>query len=127
MQGRRGRIVLAAGMTLAAACGADGDGKSSGETPSDEIEIFSWWVTMGEQDALLAVSQLYEDKYPGVRVVNAVLADAQNSRETLAKRLEDGTPPDLYQENARAIPEFVAMYPDKLTPLNALYAERGLR
>jgi glucose/mannose transport system substrate-binding protein len=113
-------------MGLAAACGSGGEAGGD-EAQDDQIEIFSWWVTLGEQDALLAVSQLYEDKYPGMRVVNAVLADAANSRETLTERLSQGMPPDLYQENARAIAGFVAEHPNKLTPLNELYAEHGLR
>jgi glucose/mannose transport system substrate-binding protein len=128
MRGPGWRGLLAASVAMAAACGSEADEGSEGDAPkNDQIEIFSWWVTLGEQDALLAVSHLYEESHPGMHVVNAVLADAENSRETLAKRLEQGMPPDLYQENARAIAGFVAEHPDKLTPLNELYAQSGLR
>jgi glucose/mannose transport system substrate-binding protein len=127
MQSSRLHWVLAAGIALAAACGSGADEGGEQETTREEIEIFSWWVTLGEADALRDLIDVYETKYPGMKVKNAVLADAANSRETLAMRLEEQSPPDLYQENARAIAGLVAEHPDRLAPLNELYAQNGLR
>ncbi len=120
----RGSLAAAA-MTLWCGCGADASSRST-EAPEEQVEIFSWWVAPGEAGALNGVIELFEAEHPGERVVNAVLADALNSRETLATRLEEGHPPDLYQENARALKSFVAENPGKLTALDDFYAEHGL-
>jgi glucose/mannose transport system substrate-binding protein len=121
----RGGLV-AASMALCFGCGGEGD---SGEPDAqdEQVEIFSWWVAPGEAGALNGVIELFEQDHPGQRVVNAVLADAANSRMTLATRLEQGDPPDLYQENARALNSFVAENPGKLTALDDFYAAHGLR
>jgi glucose/mannose transport system substrate-binding protein len=117
---------LVVGFALTVGCGAEGSTKDEEQQSSDQIEIFSWWLAPGEVGALNGVIALFEKEHPGVHVVNAVLADAENSRETLATRMAEGMPPDLYQENARALPAFVANNPDKLLPLDDFYAEHGL-
>ena len=120
-----GRLCLAAVMLWA--CGSDHPKSDAPDTPSDEVEIFSWWLAPGEAGALDGIIKLYEDGHPGSRVINAVQADAENSRATLAKRLAEGDPPDLYQENWRQLHTFVRENPGKLTALDEFVDELGLR
>jgi glucose/mannose transport system substrate-binding protein len=114
---------------LMVACGGEDPAMKAVEEPLNDVEIYSWWVAPGEAGALDGIIDIYEDRHPGSRVENAAAVDAANSRATLAARLMEGgqPPPDLYQENARELPKFLAENPGKLTPLNDFYAEHKLQ
>src|SRR5687768_11585757 len=89
--------------TLAACVGSDdgggGDDEEDDGEPSGEIQVFSWWTSPGEVDALEALISLQEANYPDTRVRNLAEELADEARARLAQLLADGTPPDLYQAN----------------------------
>jgi glucose/mannose transport system substrate-binding protein len=117
---------LVLGAALMLGCGADGANPEEPVETADDVEIFSWWLAPGEAGALQGIINIYEDENPGSQVLNGVNADAQDSRGRLAERLESGMPPDLYQENARALRTIAAQHAGKLEPLDDFFAEHGL-
>ncbi len=120
--------------SLAACSGGDDAGDDSdGEdgTPSGEIQVFSWWTSPGEVDALEALVDLQEENYPDTRVRNLAEELADEARARLAQLLADGTPPDLYQANIGADEFRYVLFngmddsDSKVESLNDLMAEHG--
>jgi glucose/mannose transport system substrate-binding protein len=66
------------------------------------VEIFSWWTSGGELDALQAVLEVHEDEVPTARVRNAAVEFAEKARDELRTRMERGLPPDTFQANIGA-------------------------
>jgi len=67
----------------------------------DELEIFSWWAGW-EAPALNALINLYEQKYPDVKVINAAVAGGAgiHAKAVLKTRILGGYPPDTFQVHA---------------------------
>jgi glucose/mannose transport system substrate-binding protein len=111
--------------------GGDGDDDDDGGEPSGEIQVFSWWTSPGEVDALEALIQRQETNYPDTRVRNLAEELADEARARLAELLADGTPPDLYQANVGADEFRYVLFngmddsDSKVEPLNDLMAEHG--
>jgi glucose/mannose transport system substrate-binding protein len=82
--------------------GGQGGATSRGARISGTVEIFSWWTSGGEADALDAILQLFESENPDVDVVNAAVEYADKARETLNTRMGAGSPPDTFQANIGA-------------------------
>jgi glucose/mannose transport system substrate-binding protein len=82
----------AAGATEAPAPAAGSGGK---------LEIFSWWTSGGEVEALNALYDIYKKMYPSVEIVNAALAGGTgqggNMKAVLETRMIGGDPPDSFQ------------------------------
>jgi glucose/mannose transport system substrate-binding protein len=87
---------LAIGL-VASACGGAGDGGSSGGD-SSKLEVFSWWTSGSESDALQVLIDKF-DSVTGEKVVNAAVSGGggSNARQALATRLQGGDPPDSWQ------------------------------
>jgi glucose/mannose transport system substrate-binding protein len=66
------------------------------------VEIFSWWLSGGEREALETVLDLYQDEYPRATVTNASTEPADKAREELRDRMAEGLPPDTFQANTGA-------------------------
>jgi glucose/mannose transport system substrate-binding protein len=115
---------LALGAALMLGCGADAS--PAPEETAEDVEIFSWWLAPGEAGALQGIIDIYEGDNAGSEVLNGVNADAEDSRRRLAERLESGMPPDLYQENVRALRTIAAEHAGKLEPLDDFFAEHEL-
>lgn len=66
-----------------------------------KLEIFSWWAG-NEGPALQALINLYESKYPNVKVINATVAGGSgiNAKAVLKTRMLGGNPPDSFQVHA---------------------------
>jgi glucose/mannose transport system substrate-binding protein len=64
-----------------------------------QVEVFSWWTSGGEQEALNAVITEHQSLVPEAKVTNASVEYADKAREQLAIRFADGFPPDLFQAN----------------------------
>jgi glucose/mannose transport system substrate-binding protein len=80
-------------------CTSCGQPASSPELDSSDVEIYSWWVSGGEVQALSKLSEGFEERFPGTHVVNEAAEDADNARENLARRIAQGRPPDTFQAN----------------------------
>jgi len=68
---------------------------------SGELEIFSWWTSGGEVEALNAMYKIFSAKYPDVKINNAALAGGQgqggNMKALLETRMLGNQPPDSFQ------------------------------
>jgi len=76
--------------------------RRSRRSPPETVEIFSWWTSGGEEDALDAVIRRFEEEHPGLTVINAAEEYAEKARETLRARVALGSPPDTFQANIGA-------------------------
>jgi glucose/mannose transport system substrate-binding protein len=85
--------------TTAPAAEATAAPAASGGT--NQLEIFSWWTSGGEVEALNALYDIYKKKYPEVEIVNAALAGGTgqggNMKAVLETRMIGGDPPDSFQ------------------------------
>jgi glucose/mannose transport system substrate-binding protein len=64
-----------------------------------EVEIFSWWTAGGEEEALNALIELFNEEYPDIKVINSTVAGGAgfNARRVLKTRMVAGNPPDSFQ------------------------------
>lgn len=101
-----GRVTLAATMACATACTefdpeqdfvAQGDQRLA---VGGDVEVFSWWTSGGEQEALRALFEEHQTRVPNAEVTNAAVEFADKAREELGIRLSSGNPPDLFQANS---------------------------
>lgn len=126
--GSGGALQTPAGSEYTASGGEGGAGASenggaeSESLSSGRLEIFSWWISGGERDALADVLKVYNTKYNAVRVINAAEAFADKARAALDVRLSQGNPPSTYQANAGSD---LLRRTGALVPLDDLAAEQG--
>src|SRR5262245_48390153 len=66
-----------------------------------KLEIFSWWTSGGESEALNGLYNIYKAKYPSVEIINAAIAGGTSSggdmKALLQTRMMGGDPPDSFQ------------------------------
>lgn len=95
-----------------------------------ELEIFSWWTSGGEVEALNALYEIYGEKYPDVEIVNAALAGGAgqggNMKALLETRMMGGEPPDSFQVHLGRELTDSHVIADRMEPLDWLYEEEGL-
>jgi len=116
-------LALVLSMGLAGCQGAKG-GKVEGE-----LEIFSWWTSGGEVEALQAVYDIFSAQYPDVTIDNAALASGQgqggNMKALLETRMLGGEPPDSFQVHLGRELIDSHVIADRMEPLDWLYEEEG--
>ncbi|HXF62043.1 MAG TPA: ABC transporter substrate-binding protein, partial [Caldilineaceae bacterium] len=99
---------------------------SSGE---NALEIFSWWTSGGEVEALNALYEIYSEKYPDVEIQNAALAGGAgqggNMKALLETRMMGGEPPDSFQVHLGRELIDSHVIPGRMEPLDWLYEEEG--
>ena len=91
-------VAIGAALALTAgACGADKP--TSATTSTKQLEVVSWWTSGSEAAALDVLFSAFRASTPGVHAVNAAVAGGAGSKAivTLAKRLQAGNPPDVWQ------------------------------
>jgi glucose/mannose transport system substrate-binding protein len=94
-----------------------------------KLEIFSWWTSGGEVEALNALYDIYKKKYPSVEIVNAALAGGAgaggNMKAVLKTRMLGNDLPDSFQVHLghELIDSHVT--PGRMEALNELYASEG--
>jgi glucose/mannose transport system substrate-binding protein len=81
-----------------AGCGSTDDTQQ--KPVSGAVEIFSWWVSAGEKDALDAMLTIFKKKDPDTTVINAAQAGNLDAVALLERRLTEGDPPDTFQATA---------------------------
>ncbi len=117
-------LIVALAMVLAA-CGGKGGGKAG----TGKLEIFSWWTSGGEVEALNAIYKIYNEKYPNVTIENAALAGGQgqggNMKALLETRMLGGEPPDSFQVHLGRELIDSHVIADRMEPLDWLYKEEG--
>lgn len=95
-----------------------------------KLEIFSWWTSGGEVEALNALYEVYKKQNPGVEIINAALAGGAgaggNMKAVLKTRMLGGDPPDSFQVHLGH--ELIDTWAttDKMEPLDSFYKDWGL-
>jgi glucose/mannose transport system substrate-binding protein len=95
---RRAAVAVALSMALAvSACGSPEPTSAAKETK--QLEVMSWWTSGSEAAALNTLLAAFRQANPGVEPVNAAIAGGAGSQAivALAKRLQAGNPPDVWQ------------------------------
>ncbi|OZU88254.1 ABC transporter substrate-binding protein [Virgibacillus indicus] len=127
-----GFLLFAALVLVLAACSSDSSGESDAEDSGDsegsasgQVEIFSWWTGAGEEDGLLALIDLFEEKHPDIAVENAAVAGGAgtNAKAVLATRMQGNDPPSTFQVHGGEELNKSWVAADKMEPLNDLYEE----
>jgi glucose/mannose transport system substrate-binding protein len=118
-------LLIALAIVLAACGGSKGGGKAG----TGKLEIFSWWTSGGEVEALNAIYDIYSAKYPDVTIDNAALASGQgqggNMKALLETRMMGGEPPDSFQVHLGRELTDSHVVADRMEPLDWLYKEEG--
>jgi glucose/mannose transport system substrate-binding protein len=93
---RTAAAVAALALTLGA-CG--GDSPTSATTSTKQLEVVSWWTSGSEAAALDSLFAAFRKSNAGVDVVNGAVPGGAGSKAivALAKRLQHGDPPDVWQ------------------------------
>lgn len=102
----------------------DGDGDGDGEE-EETVEITSWWSAPGEAEALSALLDTHTDRNPGVNIFNSSANDGTESELSIETRLENGDPPDAFQENVHDIEILLNDFPGELASLDELFEKNG--
>lgn len=97
---------------------------------SGELEIFSWWTSGGEVEALNAVYAILNQQYPDIKIQNAALAGGQgqggNMKALLETRMLGGQPPDSFQVHLGRELIDSHVIAGRMEPLDFLYESEGL-
>ena len=128
---------LGAGSALLAACvaptapGGTAPAATGGEAAADAsaLEIFSWWTSGGEVEALNALYAIFSEQYPDVEIQNAALAGGAgqggNMKALLETRMMGGQPPDSFQVHLGRELIDSHVIPGRMEALDWLYEEAG--
>ena len=95
---RASAAAIVAGLSLTlAACG--GNSPTSATRDTKKLEVVSWWTSGSEAAALETLFAAFRESNKGVEAVNGAVAGGAGSNAivALAKRLQDGDPPDVWQ------------------------------
>jgi glucose/mannose transport system substrate-binding protein len=95
-----------------------------------KLEIFSWWTSGGEVEALNALLDPFAKKYPNVEVVNSAIAGGSSSggdmKAVLQTRMMGGDPPESFQIHLGGeLLDGSYVSAGKMEPLDFLYKEEG--
>ncbi len=94
------------------------------------IEIFSWWTSGGEVEALNALYEIFNAAYPDVEIQNAALTGGAgqggNMKALLETRMQGGEPPDSFQVHLGRELIDSHVVADRMEQLDFLYEEEGL-
>src|ERR671935_131580 len=128
---RRRRILttatlLGGGLVVTACRGAPaGPATPAASGAGGKLEIFSWWTSGGEVEALNALYDIYRKKYPNVEIVNAALAGGAgaggNMKAVLKTRMLGGDPPDSFQVHLGHELIDSHVVPGRMEPLDELF------
>nr|WP_243296643.1 ABC transporter substrate-binding protein [Bacillus litorisediminis] len=128
---KRWSLILSAVLIMSiflAACNNQETATSGGdENGNEKLEIFSWWTGAGEEDGLLALLDVFNEKYPDIAVENAAVAGGAgtNAKAVLASRMQGNDPPSTFQVHGGAELNTSWVAAGKMEPLNDLYEQEG--
>ncbi len=121
-------LVACATPVVPAGDAASGDAAST-TADAGSLEIFSWWTTGGEVEALDALYAVFQADNPDVEIINAALAGGAgqggNMKALLETRMLGGEPPDSFQVHLGRELIDSHVIADRMEPLDDLYAEEG--
>jgi len=117
----------AASTALLAACGST----TGGSKASGKLEIFSWWTSGGEVEALNGLYNVFKSKYPNIEIVNSAIAGGTSSggdmKAVLQTRMMGGDPPESFQVHLGG--ELIDPYlvNNLMEPVDFIYDSEGFR
>jgi glucose/mannose transport system substrate-binding protein len=116
---------VAALALTAAACGSDSP--TSATKSTKHLEVVSWWTSGSESAALNHLFAAFRQSNPGVDAVNGAVAGGAGSNAivALAKRLQHGDPPDVWQTFAGKSVQGYARR-DQVRSVASVYGSEGL-
>jgi len=96
---RRRRAVAAVAVVALAVAGCGAQKPTSATTTTKQLEVVSWWTSGSEAAALNVLLSAMHQTNPNVEVINAAVTGGAGSQAVveLAKRLQHGNPPDVWQ------------------------------
>ncbi|HEY8599879.1 MAG TPA: ABC transporter substrate-binding protein [Thermomicrobiales bacterium] len=130
----RGSLALgttAAGMAALAACGAPGGTSGSGSSGGggNRLEIFSWWTSPGEVEALDALYKVYKASNAKVEIINAAISGGAgaggNAKAALKTRLLGNDPPDSFQVHLGRELIDTHVVANRMEPLDDIFKSEG--
>ena len=108
---------------------AEAGGEAAPEGDTGALEIFSWWTSGGEVEALNALYDIFAQEYPDAEIQNAALAGGAgqggNMKALLETRMMGGEPPDSFQVHLGRELIDSHVIADRMEPLDFLYEEEG--
>jgi glucose/mannose transport system substrate-binding protein len=118
----------AAAMAALASCGMPGSTTASGGG-GNKLEIFSWWTSPGEVEALDALYKVYKDANPKIEVINAAISGGTgaggNAKAALKTRMLGNNPPDSFQVHLGRELIDTHVTANKMDPVDDLYKSEG--
>ena len=123
-------LVACAPVAPGAAPSAGGAAAPAAAAGTGQLEIFSWWTSGGEVEALNAMYEIFKKKYPGVEIQNAALSGGAgqggNMKALLETRMQGGQPPDSFQVHLghELIDSHVKA--NRMEDLSTFYKDEGL-
>ncbi|HXK16208.1 MAG TPA: ABC transporter substrate-binding protein [Polyangiaceae bacterium] len=111
--------------TVTGAAGDTGAGGDGAGTQSQVLQIFSWWTAPGEAEALTALEDTYQNKYPHARYSQFSNSSASTWQEVLGMQVDD-SPWDVCQLSASDLDKFRVDHPGAVSELDDVYADAGL-
>jgi glucose/mannose transport system substrate-binding protein len=114
---------------MGAPSAAPAAGSGAAAAAGGQLEIFSWWTSGGEVEALDALYKIFSASYPDVEIVNAALAGGAgqggNMKALLETRMQGGQPPDSFQVHLGRELIDSHVIAGRMEPLDDLYASEG--
>lgn len=129
----RSTLIAGASTAALAACGGVANtptgGGGSSSASGGRLEIFSWWTSPGEVEALDALYKVYKDKYPSVEIINAAISGGAgaggNAKAALKTRMLGNDPPDSFQVHLGRELIDTHVVANKMDPLDDIYKSEG--
>jgi glucose/mannose transport system substrate-binding protein len=119
---------VGAAAALLAGCRPAGQAGTGAEA-TGKLEIFSWWTSGGEVEALEGLYKIYREKYPKVEIINAAIAGGTSSggdmKALLQTRMMGGDPPDSFQVHLGGELFDPYVVNDQMESLDFLFKDEG--
>lgn len=118
-------ILFLAATGCASDAGPDDDGDQTA------LEMFSWWTSPGEAEALDALVSAHNERFPEVSLSNIVVSNVGINPELLLRQRLFGegatppNPPDLMQWNVNGVESFWVSEGASFESLDAVFEEEG--
>jgi glucose/mannose transport system substrate-binding protein len=122
------RLAVALALVLVACVACTTEETRSGNEPTGNLEVISWWTSGSEEQALNVLFDAYRKAHPGVTIVNATVAGGggSNASVVLAQRLLRGDPPDSWQTfPGGALRQYASQ--NQLSDVSNVVSDSGLR
>ncbi len=94
------RVVLALMLSLALVVA----GAAPALAQNSPVEIVNWWTAGGEEDALIALFEVFRDQHPEFEPISSAVAGGAgtDAKAVMITRLVGGNPPDSFQVHGGA-------------------------